>query len=155
MAVLPLYRAILRRQVPVLPHSGLRPKQPPSAGQKRRQSTNSDKPQPVREDPIPVPNTVPTLPTTPGPFWYERLGPVTRVAQAYGRSQRKRPYITQLCTSLVIYLCADCSAQQISGKDYDPERTGRSLIIGAISSIPSYKWYAEALLQNSSPSPPL
>jgi protein Mpv17 len=29
----------------------------------------------------------------------------------------------------------------MGGRGYDPERTVRSLIIGAISSIPSYKWF--------------
>ena len=32
------------------------------------------------------------------------------------------------------------SAQSMGGRDYDPMRTVRSLIIGGISSIPSYKW---------------
>ncbi len=84
---------------------------------------------------MPVPNTVATL-----PLW-QRLGPLSWLAGAYARAQRARPYATQLCSSLVIYFCADLSAQRISGDDHDPVRTGRSLLIGAISSIPSYKWY--------------
>ncbi|KAK1975362.1 hypothetical protein LZ30DRAFT_754166 [Colletotrichum cereale] len=87
------------------------------------------------EDPIPVPNTVSTI-----PLW-QRLGPLTRAAEGYARGQRKRPLTTQFISSLVIYFCADLSAQHMSGKDYTPERTMRSLIIGAISSIPSYKWF--------------
>ena len=82
-----------------------------------------------------MPNIVAAL-----PLW-QRLGPLTRLAQAYARSQRRRPYVTQVCSSLVVYFCADISAQNISGKDYDPARTGRALVIGGLSSIPSYEWY--------------
>ncbi|CCF39273.1 Mpv17/PMP22 family protein [Colletotrichum higginsianum] len=97
---------------------------------------HSDAPKPKRaEDPIPVPNTVSTI-----PLW-QRLGPLTRAAEGYARAQRKRPLTTQLVSSLVIYFCADLSAQNMSGNDYNPERTMRSLTIGAISSIPSYKWF--------------
>ncbi len=89
---------------------------------------------------IPVPNTVATL-----PLW-QRLGPLSRAFEAYGRSQRKRPYVTQFYSALVIYLLGDMSAQSISGQDYDPLRTLRSLTIGAGSAIPSYKWYALSLI---------
>ena len=83
---------------------------------------------------IPVPNTVATL-----PLW-QRLGPLSRGFQAYGRSQRRRPYTTQFCSSLVIYFLGDLSAQNINGDEYNPARTLRALIISAGSSIPSYKW---------------
>lgn len=119
-----IYRAALRRQAQLL----ARP--PPRRWQ-------SNKP----EQPIPVQNTVP--PPTPGdvPFWM-RLGPLTRATQAYGRAQRKRPWVVQLCTSLTIFCLGDISAQRMSGKDYDPERTGRSLVIGGIISIPNFEWYS-------------
>ncbi|KAK5661153.1 hypothetical protein OQA88_11044 [Cercophora sp. LCS_1] len=116
----PLYRAVLRRHVD---------QQLRQLRCRRAHSTKSDPsgktkvPQPEGE--IPTPNNVPTL-----PFW-QRLGPLTRAAQAYARSQRKRPYVTQLCMSV----------QSIGGKDYDPLRTVRSLIIGGISSIPGFKWF--------------
>jgi protein Mpv17 len=84
---------------------------------------------------IPVPATVANL-----PLW-QRLGPLTRGFEAYARSQRNRPYTTQFFSSLVIYFLGDMSAQNISGEPYDPLRTVRALIIGAGSSIPSYKWY--------------
>lgn len=83
---------------------------------------------------IPVPNTVATV-----PLW-QRLGPLSRAFEAYGRSQRKRPYVTQFYSSLAIYFLGDMSAQSISEGEYDPSRTLRALIIGAGSSIPSYKW---------------
>lgn len=132
MAVHLLSRTALRRQI-----QSLRQRMP--SGQKRPQSTTplSDKKKKLpghEETQIPVANNVPTL-----PFW-QRLGPLTRLAQAYGRAQRSRPYVTQLCSSLVIYFAADISAQSISGSEYDPKRTGRSLTIGAISAIPSFEW---------------
>ncbi|GKT61455.1 LOW QUALITY PROTEIN: dihydroorotate oxidase [Colletotrichum tofieldiae] len=122
-----LFRVFLRRQTP-----GLRSR----ISQHQQRRANSDAPKQKRaEDPIPVPNTVSTI-----PLW-QRLGPLTRAAEGYARAQRKRPLTTQFVSSLVIYFCADLSAQRMSGNDYNPERTMRSLIIGAISSIPSYKWY--------------
>ena len=104
--------------------------------------TNAHLSQPkTGEDPanatsIPVPNTVGTL-----PIW-QRLGPLSRGFQAFGRSQRKRPYTTQFISSLVIYVLGDLSAQNINGDEYDYKRSLRALVISAGSSIPSYKWYA-------------
>ena len=79
-------------------------------------------------------------PPFPLPLW-QRLGPVSGAINAYGRTQRKRPWATQLGTSLVIYFCGDMAAQSIGGEDYDPWRTARHLTIGFISSIPAYSWY--------------
>lgn len=123
-----IYRTALRPQL-----QSLRQR---VATQTRQQSSSNKKTPGPTEGQIPVANNVPTL-----PFW-QRLGPLTRTAQAYARAQRARPYTTQVCSSLVIYLAADISAQSISGAEYDPVRTGRSLVIGAIASIPSYKWWA-------------
>ncbi|CAI6093019.1 unnamed protein product [Clonostachys chloroleuca] len=93
------------------------------------------KPQPLEEDPIPVPNTIPPL-----PIW-QRLGPLTSLASAYGRAQRRRPWVTQFFSVLVIYFISDRCAQTIGGDEYDPKRTLRSLIIGGGSAIPSYLWF--------------
>lgn len=79
-------------------------------------------------------------PPFPLPLW-QRLGPVSGAINAYGRTQRKRPWATQLGTSLVIYFFGDMAAQNIGGEDYNPSRTARHLTIGAISSIPAYSWY--------------
>jgi len=124
-------RAILRRPAPS--RTSLQ-----NPRTKRHQSTNSG----IKGDPtitkgatIPVPNTVATL-----PLW-QRLGPLSKGFQAYGRSQAKRPYTTQFVSSLVIYLLGDMAAQKMNGDDYDPRRTARALVISAGSSIPSYKWY--------------
>ncbi|KAL2143759.1 hypothetical protein VTI28DRAFT_10056 [Corynascus sepedonium] len=122
-------RTLLRRRI-----DGLR-----KLRQRRLHSTNKDSAKAGKveraQEQIPTPNNVPTL-----NFW-QRLGPLTRAAQAYARAQRKRPYVTQVCTSLFIYLCSDISAQSMGGRDYDPTRTVRALLIGSISSIPSYNWF--------------
>jgi protein Mpv17 len=100
----------------------------------------------------------------PGPSWLW-LDPIIKPFRAYGRIQQKRPYRTQLISSLVIYFVGDLVAQSIAqpmtpseaqgvAKDTDERgwlqqwseerdwaRTGRALVIGGISSIPSYKWF--------------
>lgn len=116
------YRAALRRHMQSLTRN---------TQQRRWQSTKT-------EEGIPTPNTVP--PPSAAPFWM-RLGPLTRATQAYGRAQRKRPWVVQVCTSLTIFCLGDISAQRISGKDYDPERTGRSMLIGGLVSIPNFEWF--------------
>ncbi|CAN8102038.1 unnamed protein product [Discula destructiva] len=126
-----LCRAALRRQTQFLAR-------PP---QRRWQSSPNRK----SEEPIPVPNTVPPPPPPPPPavetpFWM-RLGPLTRATQAYGRAQRKRPWVVQLCTSLTIFCLGDMCSQRIGGKDYDPVRTGRAIIIGGVISIPNFEWF--------------
>ncbi|KAK5995436.1 Protein SYM1 [Cladobotryum mycophilum] len=73
-------------------------------------------------------------------FW-KRLGPITKAGEAYGRSQRKRPYLTQVVSALIIYGAADVSAQSMDNKDYDSMRTGRSFLIGALAAIPSFRWF--------------
>lgn len=89
-----------------------------------------------------------------------KSGPIGRFGDWYTNAQNKRPYVTQLASSLVIYLAGDLSAQllfpsevkQTENKDgeegesvatvgYDPLRTLRHLTVGLVSSIPSYKWY--------------
>ncbi|KAI1437223.1 hypothetical protein GGR50DRAFT_646803 [Xylaria sp. CBS 124048] len=100
-------------------------------------------------DAIPVCHVI-----APLPFW-ERLGPLTRAGQAYGRAQRSRPWATQVASAFVIYLCADFGAQQMSigaegdddnakgkkEKKHDWARTARSLIIGCAAAIPGYIWF--------------
>jgi hypothetical protein len=76
----------------------------------------------------------------PIPLWYHRLGPVSTFFNWFHRSQTKRPYTVQVCTTLITYLCGDLLAQDIGGEAYDPQRTLRMLTIGAIASIPGYKW---------------
>lgn len=69
--------------------------------------------------------------------------PLIRTFESYGQAQRKRPYVTQLLTSIAIYALGDLNAQLLFGEegvDYDPVRTGRNIVIGGVFSIPSYLW---------------
>ncbi|EXJ86680.1 hypothetical protein A1O3_03633 [Capronia epimyces CBS 606.96] len=77
----------------------------------------------------------------PSQLWYHRLGPVTTFFNWFHRTQLKRPYTVQICTTLTTYLCGDLLAQDIGGEPYDPTRTLRMLTIGAVASIPGYKWF--------------
>ncbi|KAI1755248.1 hypothetical protein F4782DRAFT_441102 [Xylaria castorea] len=110
-------------------------------------------------NPIPVPNII-----APLPFW-QRLGPLTRAGQAYARAQRARPWVTQVASALVVYLCADFGAQRMGsggrqntsddelagegkgaaeekGRRHDWARTARSLAIGGSAAIPGYIWFS-------------
>ena len=69
-----------------------------------------------------------------------RLGPLTTIASAYGRAQKKRPYVVQTLSAMVIFTCADISAQSIGGDEYQPVRTARSVLIGSLFAIPQYRW---------------
>ncbi|KHN97203.1 Mpv17/PMP22 family protein [Metarhizium album ARSEF 1941] len=88
--------------------------------------------------------TSPTASAASSPFLppiWQRLGPLTTAANAYSRSQRNRPYATQIVGAVVIYLCADLSAQGIGGREYDPKRTARTLLIGFVAAIPYFHWF--------------
>ena len=88
-------------------------------------------------------NEANALPSSNGkqrlPLW-QRLGPLTKVFNGYGRAQNTRPYVTQAVTSVVIYFCGDLGAQTIGGDAYDPWRAARNMVIGAVVSIPAYSW---------------
>lgn len=104
-----------------------------------------------------------TARSIPGPSWLW-LDPIIEPFRAYGRVQQRRPYRTQLISSLVIYFIGDLVAQSIApdesnqvlevvddaaekgwvqewSDNRDWARTGRALVIGGLSSIPSYKWF--------------
>lgn len=97
----------------------------------RLASSNTPKPPP---DPIPVPSS-----TIPIPLW-QRLGPLTSLVKAYARAQRTRPYTTQLCSAVVIFITADVVAQGVSDDEYEASRTLRAAVIGAVAAIPQYHW---------------
>ncbi|KAH8724597.1 hypothetical protein GQ44DRAFT_708456 [Phaeosphaeriaceae sp. PMI808] len=114
--------------------------------------------------PSAAPKTTETANTIPGPNWLW-LEPIYQPFRAYGRVQQRKPYMTQFISSLVIYFVGDLVAQSIAGpatsevatedaeeaedqgwvqqwiENRDWHRTGRSLIIGGLSSIPAYKWF--------------
>jgi protein Mpv17 len=69
-----------------------------------------------------------------------------RPFHGYAAMQKRSPLLTQLESSLVIYFLGDLSAQYMSnsGKEdasYEPSRGLKALLIGGLSSIPSYKWF--------------
>lgn len=82
----------------------------------------------------------PSEPPAPPSVWRRGLDPLARLAGTYGRTQRRRPWATQLVGSLCIFFIGDISAQRMSGKDYDARRTARSLVIGGLASIPNFQW---------------
>jgi protein Mpv17 len=60
--------------------------------------------------------------------------------------QKRSPLLTQLESSLVIYFLGDLSAQYVSNRgnpdaSYEADRGLKALLIGGLSSIPSYKWF--------------
>lgn len=77
----------------------------------------------------------------PSPLWYHRLGPVKDFFRWFSRMQRRRPLTVAIGTSLTTYLCGDLLAQEIGREPYDGTRTLRMLFIGALASIPGYKWF--------------
>ncbi|UNI17557.1 hypothetical protein JDV02_003889 [Purpureocillium takamizusanense] len=99
-------------------------------------------PKPTPADPS-APTTA-TASTVKGasttPLW-RRLGLITRAVDGYANSQRRRPYTTQLIGAFFIYLIADLSAQRIGGREHDPVRTGRTVLIGLVAAIPHFKWF--------------
>ncbi|KAH9845794.1 putative peroxisomal membrane protein PXMP2 4 family protein [Teratosphaeria destructans] len=86
-----------------------------------------------------------TYRTIPGPAW-AWIEPLAKPLRGYGNMQKRSPLLTQWESSLVIYYLGDLSAQtmQTSGfreGDYEPARGLRAMLIGGLSSIPSYKWF--------------
>lgn len=77
----------------------------------------------------------------PSPLWYHRVGPVKDFFVWFSRVQRRRPLTVTLATSLTTYLAGDLLAQEIGREPYDATRTLRMLAIGALASIPGYKWF--------------
>jgi protein Mpv17 len=75
--------------------------------------------------------------------WVE---PFMRPFHGYAAMQKRSPLLTQLESSLVIYFLGDLSAQYVSNRgnedaSYEPSRGLKALLIGGLSSIPSYKWF--------------
>ncbi|KAL7276782.1 hypothetical protein RUND412_000206 [Rhizina undulata] len=102
----------------------------------------------VKSTAVPSPVSLPTVPANVSSGSYG-LGSVIRIFHRYGQAQRRRPYWTQLWTSLAIYFLGDINAQMLSGNgDYDPLRTARMCFIGGVISIPSFRWLFIFLNEN-------
>lgn len=83
--------------------------------------------QPPKEDPIDIPIQS---------SWYRRYN----FFGWFHKTQQKHPLSVQLCTTTVVYFCGDLLAQDVGGEIYDGQRTVRMVTIGALASIPGYKW---------------
>ncbi|KAL5364637.1 hypothetical protein BJX96DRAFT_188001 [Aspergillus floccosus] len=59
----------------------------------------------------------------------------------YSHAQSRRPYLTQLCLTPLIYCVGDSSAQMLSDDSFDYRRVVRSLVIGLVVAIPSHEWF--------------
>nr|CAF32093.1 hypothetical protein AfA19D12.025 [Aspergillus fumigatus] len=53
-----------------------------------------------------------------------QAGPIGRLADSYARVQQRRPYATQVVSSIVVYLCGDLSAQLLFPSE-SPAQTSR------------------------------
>ncbi|GKZ33282.1 hypothetical protein AbraIFM66950_003122 [Aspergillus brasiliensis] len=85
----------------------------------------SNNPQPTPTVPGPVASTA----AAPGSVSASRAliqriqaGPVGRVARAYARVQERRPYRTQVISTIVVYLCGDLGAQLLFPPDNGSSR---------------------------------
>ncbi|SMQ51632.1 unnamed protein product [Zymoseptoria tritici ST99CH_3D7] len=90
-------------------------------------------------------NEVPSKAFFTGSYW-AWIEPIKIPFRGYENMQQRSPLMTQFESSLIIYFLGDLAAQTmqtnvyIDGR-YEPIRGVRALVIGGISSIPSYKWF--------------
>ncbi|RAL17084.1 Mpv17/PMP22 family protein [Aspergillus homomorphus CBS 101889] len=119
------------------------PRPPPlsrSLRPRRCQSSTPSRPEPPNASPPPNAQSaasasgVPVVPTSTAVQSGSRsllqiiqAGPVGRVARAYSRVQERRPYATQLWSSVIIYLCGDLSAQLLFPADPAPATAATQL----------------------------
>ncbi|CAK1366820.1 uncharacterized protein RHO25_011555 [Cercospora beticola] len=92
-------------------------------------------------------NTTPSPPpgATTGSY-HAWLAPLKIPFRAYSTMQARSPLTVQLESSLIIYFLGDLCSQLVqtsyfTTSRYEPIRGLRAMIIGGISSIPSYKWF--------------
>lgn len=107
------------------------------SGARRAKSTNTDT---DTGDEL-KPNMTPAAPAW---VW---LQPAMKPLRFFERAQARRPLSVQLISSICIWFLGDLSAQSMSSTEEDPDgsysplRALRAVVIGAIFSIPSYKWF--------------
>ncbi|EAW07448.1 Mpv17/PMP22 family protein [Aspergillus clavatus NRRL 1] len=91
-----------------VPEKNTKPASQPSSLSSSPSSSPSVGPSPITASAAP---TVPAFPVRRTVFQVIQAGPIGRLGQSYSRAQQRRPYTTQLISSVVIYLCGDLSAQ--------------------------------------------
>ena len=73
------------------------------------------------------------------------LEPLSTPFRHYTRIHKRRPYVTQLVSGILIYFLGDASAQRLQSRandsEYDPVRAARTTVIGALASVPAYIWF--------------
>lgn len=165
----PMSRAPIQARRPINPRSlHRRPQYRPNSNSAKNgpknPAENSNLENPQSQPHAVAPQSVPAGAVVPSRGLRNAImaGPVGKFGRWYGRAQERKPYTTQLWSSVIIYLCGDLSAQLLfpaevsaPGKEgeeeseeegetvtagYDPYRTLRHLCVGVGSSIPSYKW---------------
>ena len=132
----PFLQSRLRQRLPTL-RQGLRQRRCNSelaSKSERAKATTSETSQKVsqtaeKSQPTPAPSSI-----------WRRLEPLTSAFDAFARSQKRRPYTTQIISAMVIFTCADVSAQNIAHSEYDPVRTARAILTGGVAAIPQYRW---------------
>ncbi|KAK4613628.1 hypothetical protein CLAFUW4_09558 [Fulvia fulva] len=107
----------------------------------RQHRNESSKSKPSSDAP-PTPNEAPPF---SGSYW-AWIEPVKIPFRGYAGMQSRSPLLTQWESTLIIYFLGDLSAQTVQTKvfttdQYEPRRALNAMIIGGISSIPSYKWF--------------
>ncbi|EMC95658.1 hypothetical protein BAUCODRAFT_34427 [Baudoinia panamericana UAMH 10762] len=120
-----VYRNILRRHQQTRLNSNASPSTIRNASTSTSTSTTA-----------PPPQTIPI----PGWPW------ITTPFRAYSAMQSRRPLLTQLESTLVIYFLGDLSAQTVATASfttgsYEPIRGLKALAIASILSLPSYAWF--------------
>ncbi|KIV94906.1 hypothetical protein PV10_02627 [Exophiala mesophila] len=113
---------------PQKPHDAPGPGNKSSRNATQKESNGTE---PSKAEPVDIPIQL----------WYHRLGPVSTFFNWFHKTQLKRPYTVQLCTTLTTYFAGDLLAQDLGGERYDGSRTLRMLFIGAVAAIPGYKWF--------------
>lgn len=76
----------------------------------------------------------------------QRFGSPYKLIEAYARAQKSRPYATQIGSLVLIWCCGDLLAQKLEEEDYNPWRTLRHMVTGAIFAVPGYKWCGRHLV---------
>ncbi len=106
---------------------------------------------PAPKSPHPATPPNPTTGISPQPlppsilsnYARKAVSPVTETFRAYGRAQRRRPWLVQVLTAVAVYTAGDLNAQLLFGNEDEPFdflRMGRNIFIGAIFAIPGYEW---------------